>query len=61
MNVLDVLCDTIRSCSPEEYLILGGDFNCTEHPDTDRNHQEPHSASSHRFRQLTEEHELADV
>ena len=61
LTVLDVLCDTIKNCSSEEYLFLGGDFNCTENPKLDRNHQEPHPASSCRFRQLTEAHELTDV
>ena len=61
LAVLDVLCDTIRNCSSDEYLFLGGDFNCTENPKLDRNHQEPHPASSRRFRQLTEAHELSDV
>lgn len=50
--VLNVLCDTIRTCS-DEYLFLGGDFNCTENPRLDRN-----PASSRRFRQLTGAHEL---
>lgn len=61
LAVLDILSDTIKNCSSEEHLFLGGDFNCTENPKLDRNHQEPHPASSQRLKQTTETHELTDV
>lgn len=37
-----------------EYLILGGDFNCTAEPVLDRNHLEPHPASAARLNRLIE-------
>lgn len=48
--VLSGLCDTIRNCSSDEYLFLGGYFNCTENPKLDRNYQKPNPVSSGRFR-----------
>ncbi len=41
---LDTLCSTLRNCCTEEFLFLGGDFNCAE-LDIVRNHVEPHMAS----------------
>ncbi|KAJ4939590.1 hypothetical protein JOQ06_029034, partial [Pogonophryne albipinna] len=52
---------TLSTCDSEEYLFLGGDFNCTENPVLDRNHQEPHAASKSAFIRLTESFELCDV
>ena len=60
MNFLNVLCDVVRDCA-DDYLFLGGDFNCTEDFKLDRNHLEPHPASSARLRRLIEAHELKDV
>ncbi len=48
---LDLLCNTLQCCSEEEYLFLGGDFNCTEDM-IDRNHIEPHLSSQKRLIQL---------
>lgn len=42
-------------------FLRGGDFNCTENPHLCRNHPEPHPASAHVFRELTESWELAEV
>ncbi|KAJ4948663.1 hypothetical protein JOQ06_020193, partial [Pogonophryne albipinna] len=52
---------TLSTCDSEEYLFLGGDFNCTENPVLDRNHQEPHAASKSALIRLTESFELCDV
>lgn len=43
------------------FLFVGGDFNCTEDANLDRNHLEPHPASSVRLKRLIESHELEDV
>ncbi len=51
----------IQNCSSDEYLFLGGDFNCTENDAMDRNHMEPHAASSHVIRELTETCGLCDI
>lgn len=61
MGFLDVLCDTVKVSSDDEYLFLCGDFNCTENPPLDRNHIEPHPASSRRLRQLAAAADLSDV
>ena len=60
IGFLNVLCDVIEGIS-EEFLFLGGDFNCTADATMDRNHQEPHPASSARIRRLIEAHDLKDV
>ncbi len=39
MVFLNVLCSVMQKCSAEEYLFLGGDFNCTV-SNLDRNHVE---------------------
>ncbi|KAJ4947763.1 hypothetical protein JOQ06_009796 [Pogonophryne albipinna] len=52
---------TLSTCDNGEYLFLGGDFNCTENPVLDRNHQEPHAASKSALIRLTETFELCDV
>lgn len=43
-----------KNCSWEEMLFLGGDFNCTENDEIDRNHLEPHAASRCAMIQLVE-------
>lgn len=57
---LNVLGDVLRSCT-DDFLFLGGDFNCTENARLDRNHLEPHPASSARLKRHIEAHELKDV
>ena len=59
--LFEKLKDTLSTCDSEEYLFLGGDFNCTENPVLDRNHQEPHAASKSALMRLTETFELCDV
>lgn len=61
LNVLSVLCDTIKNCTSDEFLFVGGDFNCTENPRVDRNYQEPHPASSQKMKQFSQTYELTNV
>lgn len=58
--LLNLLCDAISEVS-DRHLFLGGDFNCTADAVLDRNHPEPHPASSARLRRLVETHDLKDV
>lgn len=37
----------LNRCSSEDYLLLGGDFNCNEKEFLDGNHAEQHSTSQH--------------
>ncbi len=48
---LDALSSTLHTCSTEDYLFLGGDFNCTE-KNIDRNHIEPHMPSRERLTKM---------
>ncbi|XP_040928666.1 transposon TX1 uncharacterized 149 kDa protein [Betta splendens] len=45
----------------EDFLVLGGDFNCTENANLDRNHMEPHSPSKQLLSRVLKTHELVDV
>lgn len=58
---LKVLEDTLLKCEAEEYLFLGGDFNCTENDKEDRNHVEPHTLSAREMRRITGKCELKDL
>ena len=53
--------DVLNGCTTEDFLFLGGDFNCTEDATLDRNHAEPHPASQHALRQLVHTHGLVDI
>lgn len=44
MLFLNTLNLTLQNCDSEDFLFLGGDFNCTEQT-IDRNHIEPHEPS----------------
>ena len=46
---LDTLGEVISQCDSDEYLFLGGDFNCTEDSRLDSNHLEPHPVSLRRL------------
>lgn len=46
MLFLNTLCSALQKCSVEEYLLFGGDFNCTV---SSRNHVEPHLPSRNRL------------
>lgn len=58
--VLYSLGSTLQSCSTEEYLFLGGDFNCTE-SHIDRNHIEPHMPSRERLIKVINMNDLCDI
>ncbi|KAI7804071.1 pol-like protein [Triplophysa rosa] len=60
MLFLNTLCSVLQNVGDEEYLFLGGDFNCTE-SNLDRNHIEPHLPSRKRLIQLIKTHELSDI
>ncbi|TWW59346.1 Transposon TX1 uncharacterized 149 kDa protein ORF 2 [Takifugu flavidus] len=60
MNCLNVLCNVVRGVQ-DEFLFMGGDFNCTVDARLDRNHLEPHPASSARLKRLLETYDLKDV
>lgn len=47
-------------CNNDDFLILGGDFNCTE-SSMDRNHVEPHIQSRKRLFQLIKSNSIIDV
>lgn len=46
MAFLNILSDTLGACSSDDFMFLGGDFNCKENPTLDRNHPEPHPTES---------------
>lgn len=58
---LDTLNNVIKNCSSEEYSFIAGDFNCTENAALDRNHREPHAASSSSLAKIVETSELCDI
>lgn len=45
ITFLNALLATLLCCSVDEFLVVGGDFNCTEQ-ELDRNHAEPHTCES---------------
>lgn len=51
----------LQNCNIDDYLFLGGDFNCTENYVLDRNHIEPHAASAHAMCELVETYDLCDI
>ena len=55
------LREVLSDCAPEDFLFLGGDFNCTENALLDRNHAEPHPGSQQVLKQLVQSHGLVDV
>ena len=57
---LDTLSAAVSGCNSEEFLFVGGDFNCTEN-DVDRNHTEPHMLSRRTLTQCIQTHDLVDV
>lgn len=58
---LNKLSDILSNCKIEEFMFIGGDFNCTANDTLDRNHKEPHLASQYAIRKLIAEHDLCDV
>lgn len=49
----------LHGCNSEQCVVVGGDFNWTENPSLDRNHQEPQAASKRSLIRLTESLEKA--
>lgn len=43
-SFFEIVNSKLNCCISEDYLILGGDFNCTE-AELDHNHAEPHLGS----------------
>ncbi len=43
---LNLLNETLKKCSSEGCVVIGGDWNCTIHFTIDRNTEEPHIQSS---------------
>ena len=60
-SFLEQVNTRLNCCGSEDFLFLGGDFNCTEYEVLDRNHAEPHPASQHTLKQLVYSHGLVDV
>lgn len=60
MLFLSTLDDVLKDCDPGDFLLLGGDYNCTELC-IDRNHREPHMPSRKRLIEFINSHDLADV
>lgn len=60
VGFLSQLSTLIAGCSSDEYLFVGGDYNCTE-SDIDRNHSEPHMLSRRTLIQCIHTHDLSDV
>lgn len=48
----------LKNCDSGEFLLLGGDFNCTELV-IDRNHVEPHMPSRKRLIEIIKSHDLS--
>ena len=57
---LNKLADTLSGCAQTDFLILGGDFNCTV-DDLDRNHLEPNLQSRKFLKRIIATYELSDV
>src|SRR4029434_4042812 len=60
MLFLNSLDNTLRGLDSQEFLLLGGDFNCTEKA-MDRNHVEPHMPSRRRLIELKNSNVLVDI
>ena len=61
VQFLNELSLVLNQCVPEDYLFLGGDFNCTANDKYDRNHTEPHARSRKAMLARMETHSLSDV
>ena len=58
---LSSLSETLKDYGQEHFLLLGGDFNCTENDELDRNHSEPHVASKAAMSNIIETYGLVDL
>lgn len=59
-SFLNALLGTLLCCNAEEFLVVGGDFVCTEQ-DLDRNHSEPYMVSYMHLKRCQRVSELCDV
>lgn len=60
MLFLNVLGQILNDCNSSDFILVGGDFNCTE-LGIDRNHIEPHMPSRKRLVELMGTHDLIDI
>lgn len=60
MVFLSILDQVLAGCDPSEFLLAGGDFNCTAKT-IDRNHVEPHIASRKKMVEVMETHDIEDI
>ena len=58
---LNTVNTALQNYSTDDYMFMGGDFNCTENEAVDRNHTEPHAASQRALRESLKAHGLCDV
>ena len=61
MAFLNTVNTALQNYSTDDYMFMGGDFNCTENEAVDRNHTEPHAASQRALRESLKAHGLCDV
>ena len=58
---LNTVNTALQNYSTDDYMFMGGDFNCNENEAVDRNHTEPHDASQRALRESLKAHGLCDV
>lgn len=61
IKLFETLKNTLVSLSQEDFLIIGGDFNCTLDFVIDRNGEEPHPASAKVLKAMITQLGLVDV
>lgn len=61
IKLFEMLKNTLVSLSQEDFLIIGGDFNCTLDFVIDRNGEEPHPASAKVLKAMITQLGLVDV
>jgi len=58
---LNLINTTLKGLNTDDFLVLGGDFNCTESDKMDRNHLEPHVASQRVLKQIIQTFDFCDI
>ncbi len=61
IRLFEMLNNTLGSLSQEDFLIVGGDFNCTLDFVIDRNGEEPHPSSAKVLKEIIAQLGLVDV
>ncbi len=61
IRLFEVLKNTLGSLSQEDFVIVGGDFNCTLDFVVDRNGEEPHPLSAKVLKAIITQLGLVDV